>query len=180
MAELGLEHETVEVPLTWPRPDWYLAIQPTGRVPLLADGDLRVGESNTVLRYLADRERRRDLYPDDPPARSQVDWAMDVWSTSVRPALFELERAALFAETPDPERVEAAVPPAQDALAIWERFVRGDGTTLETFTIADMCVAPVLWRSERLPLDLSGLPRTAALRTALGAHPAFVAAGPVS
>lgn len=181
LAEMTLEHETIEVSLEWPRPDWYTAIQPTGRVPLLADGDLLVGESNTILRYLADREGRDDLYPADPRSRSQVDWAMDVWSTTVRPALARLEGAVLFSgDAADPDRVAAATPAVDEALDVWEQFVRGDGTTLEWFSIADMCAAPVLWRSLRLPIDLAGRPRTAALRLALSERPAFVAAGPVS
>jgi glutathione S-transferase len=181
LAEMTLEHETIEVSLAWPRPDWYAAIQPTGRVPVLADGDLLVGESNTILRYLAGREGRDDLYPADPRSRSQVDWAMDVWSATVRPALGRLEGGVLFSgDGADPDRVAAAMPAVDEALDVWEQFVRGDGTTLECFSIADMCVAPVLWRSLRLPIDLAGRPRTAALRLALSEHPAFVAAGPVS
>jgi glutathione S-transferase len=181
LAELALEAELRTVRLTHPRPDWHRALQPGGTVPLLIDGERLVGESNAILRYLAARERRDDLYPADLAARSQVDWALDLWSTRVRPALFTLERLVLFAAGPvDQDAVAAATPGVARALDAWERFTGDRWTVLDRLTIADMCVAPALWRSARLPLDLDRQPKTAALRAALAAHPAFVAAGPVA
>lgn len=180
LAELRLSYEREEVPLTHPRPAWYVELQPSGRVPALRDGDTLIAESNAVLRYLAAREGRDDLYPPGPAARSQVDWALDLWSTGVRPSLFALEAALLMTDPPDRDRAAAAMPAVERALDVYERFVRGDGTVLGTFTIADICVAPVLWRSRRLPLDFARWPRLAAVRSALDANPVFAEAGPVS
>ena len=81
LAELGLEYERKHVPLAHPRPDWYRAIYPFGTVPFFEDGDLRLGESNAILRYLANREGRTDLYPTEPAAR-----AASTWPRSRRPS----------------------------------------------------------------------------------------------
>ena len=180
MAELRLEYEREEVPLTHPRPAWYVEFQPSGRVPALRDGDTLVAESNAILRYLAAREGRDDLYPIRLADRAQVDWALDLWSTGVRSSLFAMELPLLMTDPPDEARAAAAAPAAERALDVYERFVRGDGTVLETFTIADICVAPVLWRTHRLPLDFTRFPRLAAVRAAIDRNPAFEAAGPVS
>ena len=50
-----------------------------------------------------------------------------------------------------------------------------------SFTIADVCAAPTLFRSGKLglPIDWSALPRLAAVREAVTTHPAFLTAGPV-
>lgn len=189
LAELGLEYETRHVPFASPRPAGYVALNPFGRIPTLVDGELVLAESNAILRYLADREGRHDLYPRDPRARARVDWALDAWSTQVRPPLYQLERVALFHrdheggggtwQEGDPEAIDAAVGSAGDALDRWERFVADGGTVTGTFTIADCAAGPVLWRSLRLPLDFSRWPKTAAVRDAVAARPSFLAAGPV-
>jgi glutathione S-transferase len=179
MEELRLRYEREEVPLSRPRPAWYLEFQPSGRVPALRDGDVLLAESNAILRYLATREGRDDLYPTRLADRARVDWALDLWSTVVRPALFALEQPLLMTDPPDTERAAAAAPAAEDALDVYERFAHGEGTVLGSFTIADICVAPVLWRSKRLPLDFGRRPRLAAIRAAVDRNPAFAAAGPV-
>ncbi len=192
LAELGLEYQRRHVALARPRPDWYTRVNPFGGVPTLEDGDLQLAESNAIARYLATREGREDLYPVDPTRRARVDWALDAWSTSTRPALFRLELPVLF-ETGDfetgafhPERadaakVERALPGAAEALACFERFAEEDGTVCGGgFTIADACVAPVLFRSLALPLSFEDYPRLVRIRETVMARPAFAAAGPVA
>jgi len=190
LAELGLDYEKVHVPFAWPRPEWFTRHHPFGRIPLLEDGDVRVGESNTILRYLAHKEGRRDLYPEAPAERAQVDWALDTWSTQVRPALSPLESAIVFNRdvekgdgdlaSADPDEVTAGVAKVQGPLDAFERFVAGNGTVLGEFTIADCAVGPVLWRSNRLPLSFERWPKLSLLRDTIGARPSFVAAGPVA
>jgi glutathione S-transferase len=189
LAELGLPYEQRHIPFSEPRPAEYLALNPFGRIPTLLDGDLVMAESNAILRYLAGRERRYDLYPQEPRERAPVDYALDAWSTQVRPGLAPLETAAIWHrdretgggtwEEGDPGAIEAALPRAHEALDVFERFVAGNGTVLGRLTIADFAAGPVLWRTGRLPLDFGRWPRLARLREAVSAHPAFQAAGPV-
>jgi glutathione S-transferase len=189
LAELGLGYEKVHVPFEEPRPEWYTALNPFGRIPTLVDGDLVLPESNAILRYLANREGRFDLYPSEPTERARVDHALDAWSTIVRPPLLPLEAAALFHrdretgggtwEEGDPAAIQAARTPAEEALDRFERFVAANGTVLGSFTIADCAVGPVLWRTRRLPLDFERWPKASRLRDAITERPAFQAAGPV-
>ena len=181
LAELGLDYERVEVPPPRPRPDWYLAINPAGGIPTLADGDFVLAESNAILRYLARREERDDLYPSDLRAHAWVNRFLDTWSTLIRPAMFPLELACgLFGE-PSEADVEPAVGSAAAALAAVEKVVADNGTMTGAFTIADICAAPTLFRSAKLelPIDWAPLPRLAAIRDAVTQHPAFLAADPV-
>ena len=116
------------MPRARPRPDWYLEVNPFGGVPAIRDGDLVLAESQAILRYLATRESRDDLYPTDPVARARVDWALDAWTTTVFPRIFPLYRA-LVAETrdeagkphpeqADPDRVEAELPGAREGFEL--------------------------------------------------------------
>jgi len=181
LAELALDYELIEVPAPRPRPDWYLAINPAGGVPTLDDDGFVLAESNAILRYLASREHRDDLYPSELQAHAVVNRLLDTWSTLVRPAMFPLETACgLFGEPNDAD-VEPALGPATRALLAVERVIADNGSMTGEFTIADVCAAPTLFRSSKLalPLDWSALPRLAAVRSTVTERPAFEAANPV-
>ena len=192
LATLALRYERVHVPFTWPRPDEYTKVNPFGRIPTLVDDGLVLPESNAILRYLADREARDDLYPRAPRERAVVDRALDAWATLVRPALFPAENLGLmqtgdwdegggrWQDAADQEALRAAVGDAREVLGRWEKIIADNGTVTGTFTIADCCAGPVLWRWLRLPLDLTDSPRTAALQRAVANHSAFAGAQPVA
>lgn len=181
LAELDLDFERIEVPLARPRPSWYLEVNPAGGIPTLVDDDLVLPESNAILRYLAAREVRTDLYPEGLRERARVDRLLDTWSTLVRPAIFPLERACgLFGER-DVAAVEPALEDLRPVLDAVERLVAENGTMTGSFTIADVCAAPTLFRSAKfeLPIDWSLLPRLAAVRDTVTRRPSFLAASPV-
>jgi len=190
LAELGLEYERRHVPLSRPRPDWYGEIYPFATIPFLEDGEMRLGESNAILRYLANREGRTDLYPVEPAARARVDWALDAWSTQFRGGFWSAERVALghrdleqgggSADEADPDELAAALEELYPRLDVMERFVAGNGSVLGTFTIADCAFAPVLWRSYRLPLAIERWPKVALLRDTVTSRPAFQSIGLVA
>lgn len=187
-AELGLGYERVEVPLADPRPDWYLALNPLGRVPALDDDGLVLSESQAILRYLADRQGAEALYPRAPRERAAVDEFLDRFAQTLRPALFRVERAAL-GYTPGvgfvPGSGDAAAAAEEGraiagVLATFEGLVAGgEGYALGRFTLADCAAAPVLFRSRRTGLDLGPYPALARWRETVLARPAFDRAGPV-
>ena len=80
--ELGLDVEIVNVDLMsgGNQAPEYLALNPNGIVPFLVDGDLRLGESMAILKYLA-RKAGSDAYPSDPRAQAKVDEALSWFST---------------------------------------------------------------------------------------------------
>ena len=60
----------------------YLALNPSGLVPLLQDGDFRLSESSAILKYLADKTAS-PLYPKDLQARARVNERMDWFNTQL-------------------------------------------------------------------------------------------------
>lgn len=186
LAELGLEYERREVPLTRPRPDWYLALNPRGLVPALADGGYVLTESHAILRYLATREDRTDLYPGDARERGHVDELLERFGTGLRAAFFRHERAFFgwtpeggFAGGADAAAAAAVEPEIRPEIAVLEASAGEEWAVLGRFTIADVALAPVLFRTTLTGLDLSPFPRLERLRAAVTARPAFAAVGPV-
>ena len=176
LGELGLDARLVEVPIDGERPEWYMRFHPFGTVPCLMDGDVRLVESNTILRYLADREGREDLYPRDPAARARVDQLLDALSLAVRPALWEVELRTYYARGPvDPAELASARGELDAVLRGWETLIEPDGHLAGAFSIADVAAAARLWLLPRLGLDLGGYPRTERMLEVVGARPAFVA-----
>ena len=189
LAELGLDYERRNVSLKRPRPDWYLERYPFGTIPFFEDGDLELGESNAILRYLANRERRTDLYPAEPAARAAVDWALDAWSTQLRGAFFPAESIGLMhedidlgggrAEDADQKALAEAIPPSGRSSTSWSGLWP---TTGRWWVVHDrrIAFAPVLWRWYRLPLSFDPWPKVALLRDTVTARPAFAAMEPLA
>ncbi len=55
----------------------FLALNPNGTIPVLRDGDVTIWESNTIIRYLANKSGADALYPPDAASRALVDMWMD-------------------------------------------------------------------------------------------------------
>ena len=188
LAVLGLDYERREVPLARPRPDAYLELNPVGGVPTLVDGDFVLAESHAILRYLAVREGRDDLYPSAVRERARVEEFLDRWHTALRPAFFRQEAPALgwtptggmASAPPDPEHAAEAEQKIQRDLATFEAITGEANVVLDRFTIADAAVAPILFRTTKTGLSLTAYPKLTALRDALLSHPDWPAADPVT
>ena len=50
-----------------------LSFGPTGKVPVLTDGDIVVWESLAIMDYVADRFDDKAIWPEDPAARAHGD-----------------------------------------------------------------------------------------------------------
>jgi glutathione S-transferase len=146
-----------------------------------------LAESQAILRYLADREQRHDLYPAALRERADVDVLLDRWATTFRPAFFRFEVPALGfvpgkgmgGGPPDPDALPAVAVSIAPLLHTLDALVDPSGYALGRFTIADVSAAPVLYRTTHTGLDLSPYPNVERWRDTLVARPAFAAAGPV-
>ena len=85
LEELGLPYEREDYGKQFDNtttPE-YAAMNPLKKVPTLVDGDTVVWQSNTILRYLANKTGSA-LYPADPARRSKADCWMDWMSPTLR------------------------------------------------------------------------------------------------
>jgi glutathione S-transferase len=151
----------------------YLKLNPNGKVPTLVDGETAVWESNTILRYIANKHAT-SFYPSDPAARSQVERWMDwqlaalngpylgIFREAKKPAA---ERAASFAA--DAAELKAQLAILEGALAD-RPWLAGQGLTL-----ADICLGPIIHRCLDFPVNLPALDRLTAWRAKVAGRLAF-------
>jgi glutathione S-transferase len=69
LAEKDLEYETVVIDLD-DRPAWLYAKNPSGRVPVLEEGEFVLPESAVIMEYLDERYPEPPLLPLDPAERA--------------------------------------------------------------------------------------------------------------
>lgn len=148
-AHLGvpLEFELVDLTKGEQRTPEYLALNPTGRAPVLIDGDLVLWESNAIMQYIAGRTAN-PLWPDDARIRADIvrwqSWQLAHWGTEgCEPLIFErVVKRALNVGAPDAAIVakgtecfnrEAAV---LDAHLSKQPYLVGDALTLADFSVA--------------------------------------------
>ncbi len=132
------------------------AFSPSGKVPLLVDGDLRVWDSLAICEYLA--ERHAGLWPQDPAARAiarAVSAEMHAGFMALRSA-FTCNIRRRTPTTPTPE-VQADI----DRISqLWTdcraRFGQDGPYLFGAFSIADAMYAPVCFRFQTYGVDLSG------------------------
>lgn len=120
LAEKGVPFERRTIDLA-AKPDWFLALSPLGKVPLLLvrrpeGSDVVLFESAVICEYLEDTETGTPLHPADPLARAQHRGWMefgssilgDLWGveTAKDAETYEAKRRALIDKF---SRVEAAL-----------------------------------------------------------------------
>jgi glutathione S-transferase len=173
LEEKGVAFERINIDLA-DKPDWFLAISPLGKVPLLKAGDAVIFESAVILEYLEETQPR-PLHPADALQRADhrawmefgSTMLMDIWTfyMAADEATFESKRRTLT-----------------------EKFARleqrlGEGPYFEgaRFSLVDAVFGPVFRYFDTLDRIadfgmLSGKLRLAAWRRALAQRPSIVRA----
>jgi glutathione S-transferase len=126
------------------KPDWLLATQPWGQVPIMRDGDVTLFESGATLMHLG--EMSEVLLPSEPQARGEaISWLFGAFN-SVEPAMFEFTNVTVFAR--DQEWAKLRRPSLEEfvarRLAPLEQRLGGRDWLADRFTIADIAMVTVL------------------------------------
>jgi len=87
LARLDVPFECREIDLS-DRDPTFLRLTPTGKVPLLVDGELKLYESTVVGEYLAERYGWGAALAPEPELRSRQRLAMKQWDDRVLPAWY--------------------------------------------------------------------------------------------
>ena len=87
LVRLGQPFETAIIDLS-ERDSAFLALTPTGKVPLLLEGELKLYESQVINDYLAERNEWKEAYSADPGVRNRQKLAMKQWDSAVLPAWY--------------------------------------------------------------------------------------------
>jgi glutathione S-transferase len=173
LTEKGVGFERVDIDLS-NKPDWFLAISPLGKTPVLLVGDIPIFESAVILEYLEETQPR-PLHPADPLRRAEHRGWIEFGSTV-------LADIAGFYAAPDEATFKAKTSQLEQRFARLEARVAAapwfDG---EPFSLVDAVFGPVFRYFDVFDAIgdfgiLTDKPRLTRWREALAARPSVRAA----
>ncbi|KAK9728617.1 hypothetical protein K7432_000893 [Basidiobolus ranarum] len=88
LYECDLDHEKVEIPLP-NKPDWYLELNPEGKVPALKYGDDTLVESLIITEFFSDLSGGK-LLPKDPLKRAQARYFIEFFGSKFLPLYYRI------------------------------------------------------------------------------------------
>ncbi len=165
------------------KPD-YLALNPSGLIPTLIDGDLALHQSMAILEYLDDAYPERPLLPADPGGRARVRAMAQVIFADTHP----LTASRVVDYLDGNLRLEKDRQTAwlkfwnARGLSVLERMLDDGGTATychgDSPTMADIALVSQVFVAQNVGVDLAPLPRVRAIYETCRALPAFIAAAP--
>jgi glutathione S-transferase len=175
LEEIGLPYRVNSISLgkLEQKQDWYLEINPNGRIPTIVDrdsGDFAVFESGAILLYLAEKTGR--LLPSDPRGRSTVvQWLMFQMG-GVGPMQGQANVFFRYA----PEKIEFAIERYQRETRrlydVLDRRLQGNQYLAGDYSIADIASWPWVSIHEWAGVDIDGLEHLKRWLEEIGARPA--------
>jgi glutathione S-transferase len=173
LTEKGVAFERLDIDLA-NKPDWFLAISPLCRTPVLLVGGVAIFESAVILEYLEETQPR-PLHPSNPLTRAEHRGWIEFGSTVLN------DIAGLYA-APDEAAFKARTAQLEQRFARLEARAKAspwfDG---ENFSLVDAVFGPVFRYFDGFDeiADfgiLAGKPKLARWRKALAARPSVRAA----
>jgi glutathione S-transferase len=134
-----------------------LAHNPNGLVPVMVDDDFVLWESNSIIRYLANKYMAHVLLPPVPRERAEVDRWIDWQATEFNNA-WRYAFSAIVRKDPafsDPAEIEASKRQWTKMIAILDGQLAGTGAYVagKTFTLADIPIGLSVNRWFLTPID---------------------------
>lgn len=176
LEELGLEYEAVDM---LPRSEQtqseqYRALNPTGKIPTLVDGDLVLFETQAILYYLARQYGEGRLWAENPAAEADIlRWSLYISNQMEVPALDMLMQVKFSQGNPEPAVMERASAELNRFLPLLEQQLSGrDWISGNRFTIADIHGAMVLSWPKLAGFDYSVYPEVHRWIKSVLSHPA--------
>lgn len=178
LEEIGVKAEIKSMPYP-PRqhaPD-YFAVNPTGMVPLLIDGEVRLGESMAICDYLATKHGSPLIVPPSDPERPPfLQWLWYGESTLMTPLsrLNIVRRVERKGAAEVGSLIAGAREHVAERLKMLEQRLEGrDFLAAGRLTLADISVSYPLHLAGMLGLDDLLGPRAVAYHERLRARPAY-------
>jgi len=177
LEELGVRADIKSLPYP-PRkgaPE-YLSVNPTGLVPLLIDGEVRLSESMAICEYLATKHGSPLVVPPGAPERPQfLQWLWYGESTLMTPVgrVWTLSRHERKSPDIDAIVAEMRATVVGRLKALEQRLEGRDFLVAGRLTLADVSAMYPLWLMAMLGIDKLLGPRSAAYHERLRARPAY-------
>jgi glutathione S-transferase len=98
LEEAGLQYQLSHVDMVKGahRSAEYLAVNPNHQVPTLVDGEIKIHESNAILRYLCVKHGLDAWYPKESPLRAKVEDWLDWNQCRLSPTVVDIVLNSVF------------------------------------------------------------------------------------
>ena len=170
---LGIEHKWQALNLREgeQKKEWFLKINPVGKIPAIDDDGFHLFESNSICRYLCDKNNA-PLYPKDTHQRAIIDQWIDYSSFHIGANLMPIVYNRVFAPirgipvneraiTDGIEFLKQYIPIIENQLSEHKYLVS------QTISLADIVLLSLLEPAEVAKVDLSVYPKVSAWRADL-------------
>jgi stringent starvation protein A len=164
LAEKELPTKIIDVDPENP-PAELLQLNPYGRLPTVVDRDIVFFEASVVCEYLDDRYPHPPLKPGSPAERAQMRLAVMRIEQELYPLYDSIERVKR--KTDQMKKLRSWLETLDSYLARQEYFVG------ETYSLADVTIAPILWRLPAQGVDTSRMRNLERYMKSLFDRPAF-------
>lgn len=162
----------------------FLALSPSGRTPVLVDGNFALWESNAIMQFLAGL-KPNDLWPDDRRARADImrwqSWQLAHWGKEAcEPLIFENMLKPMFGlGAPDALAQQRAGQAFTKEAALLDRHLDGRPWLVgDAPTLAEYAVGSYLFLADAARLPVGDHPRLAAWFARVAALPSWQATAP--
>jgi glutathione S-transferase len=150
---------------------------PNGLVPVIVDGDFVLWESNSIIRYLANKWAAHALLPTGPQSRAEVDRWID-WQATELNSAWRYAFSAIVRKIPafdDSRQIEASKTQWTRMVAILDGQLARTGAYVAgaAFTLADIPVGLSVNRWFMTPIERPPFAHVEAYYERLSRRPAF-------
>jgi glutathione S-transferase len=170
---LNYEFQTVDLAAGEQRQEWFVKLNPIGKIPVLVDGDYNLAESNAIIRYLAEKNNSA-LYPSDLKKRSTVNQWMDFGSIHMGMAVGKILFNTFIYKMVNVPKDETSLNDGRTFLTNYLKVIdaqlkQGQYICGNELSLADFTILAVLDPCESVGFDLSPYANVVAWRTKLQA-----------
>lgn len=135
----------------------YLAINPNHQVPTFLDGDIRMYESNAILRYLCAKHSLADWYPSAPAQLAATEQWLDWNQCRLSPAVVDIVLNTVFlGERGDKDAIARGRNKLRELEPILEQGLVGRAFLAARPTIADLSLASSIFQLSFAGITPSG------------------------
>jgi glutathione S-transferase len=166
LKEKELDYQSVMIDLAKGenRTDQFLRLNPLGKIPVLADEDLILADSNIINEYLNEEYPYPELMPEDAQEKAQARlWCSQI-NHMVSDSFMDMFFASMAKEKGEPVdegRLSKGQGLIQKFLELADRNLKGKEYLVGTYSLADVAFAPWVNRFEKygiaIPENLTNL-----------------------
>jgi len=176
LEELGLDYQAHPINLLeeQQKEDWFLAINPNGRIPAIIDhdqDDLKLFESGAILLYLA--EKTGKLLPIEPKARAQcIQWLI-FQVAGIGPMQGQAQIFKFAAPEKIPYAIKRYVQETMRLYRVLDQQLFNQEYICGSYSIADIACWPWVRLHAKLGINLKDMPHLKAWIYRLNDRPAL-------